>query len=550
MADLILRGGRGAGSAAPHNERGVVYLGGGRRAEAVLVQGDRIAAVGSSEEIAERAGRSVRVVDLDGGMVLPAFQDAHAHPLFGGLAKLQCDLHDISPASEVLTTIRRYVADHPDEPWIAGSGWQLHDFPEGPHRSQLDAIEADRPVYLVDSNVHTAWVNTRALQLAGIDRNTPDPPDGRVERDADGEPTGVLHEGAETVVRDLVPPPTPSRYLEALRLAQGQLHAFGISAWSDAWIERDTLEVYRSFDESGELTARVTLSLLWGRHGGEAQLDDLLELRKLGTTGHLDANTAKLFLDGVIETFTASVLEPYLDATGATTENTGIDMFDPVDLNRFATLLDHEGFQLHFHAIGDRAVRLGLDACAAARSANGARDSRHHIAHVQLVHPDDIARFAELGVVVNAQPYWAQNDSVMEELTLAFQTPQRRRWFYPFGDLLRSGARLAMGSDWPVTTPDPLHELEVAVRRTPVEDPDAEVLLPDQRLDLVDALDAFTAGSAFVNRDEEGGAIAEGLRADLVVVDKDLFELDGRTSQARVLLTMAGGRIVHDEGLL
>lgn len=538
MADLMLRG------------DSAVYLGGGRRADAVLVRGDRIAAAGTFDEVAERAGPSVRSLDLDAGMVLPAFQDSHVHPLFAGLAQLECELHDVSPASEVLATIRSYVAEHPDEPWITGSGWQLHDFPGGPHRSQLDAIEADRPVYVVDSNVHTAWVNSRALQLAGIDRNTPDPPDGRIERDPDGEPTGVLHEGAENAVRDLVPVRTKERQLEALRLAQRRLHAFGISAWQDAWIEPDTLEIYRSFDKSGELTARVVLSQLWDRHTGETQLDDLLELRKLGTTGHLDANTAKLFLDGVIETFTASVLEPYLDAAGAATENTGIDMFDPVDLNRFATLLDHEGFQLHFHAIGDRAVRLGLDACAAARSANGARDSRHHIAHVQLVHPDDIARFAELGVVVNAQPYWAQNDSAMEELTLAFQTPQRRRWLYPFGDLLRSGARLALGSDWPVTTPDPLHELEVAVRRTPVEDPDAEVLLPDQRLELVDALDAFTAGSAFVNRDDEGGAIAEGLRADLVVVDKDLFELEGRTSEARVLFTMAGGKVVHDEGLL
>jgi predicted amidohydrolase YtcJ len=225
-------------------------------------------------------------------------------------------------------------------------------------------------------------------------------------------------------------------------------------------------------------------------------------------------------------------------------------MFDPVDLDRFCTLLDREGFQLHFHAIGDRAVRLGLDAVAAVRAANSPRDARHHIAHVELVHPDDVVRFGELDVVVNAQPLWAQYDSAMKDLTLAYQSPERRKWMYPFADLLRSGARIAIGSDWPVTTANPLHEIEVAVRRTPVEDPGAEVFLPEQRLDLATALDAFTFGSAFVNRDDDSGAIREGLRADLAVVDRNLFELDGRTSEAEVLLTLASGEPVFDRGLL
>ena len=537
LTDLLLTG-------------GPVYLGGGRTTEAVLVQGDRIAAVGALEDVAERARSSARRVDVGGGMILPAFQDAHVHPVFGGLYQLQCDLHDLASAEVVIETVRAYVAERPNEDWIVGGGWELQQFPSGPDRAQLDAIESRRPVYLVDSNVHTAWVNSRALELAGIDRNTPDPADGRIERDADGEPTGLLHEGAENVVRDLVPVPPPDQYLDALRLAQRQLHAFGISAWNDAWVEDDIFEAYRKLEDSGELTARVVLSLLWDRHHGESQLDALLEKRKLGTDGHLDANTAKLFLDGVIETFTASVLEPYLDSSGAPTDNTGIDMFDPVDLDRFCTLLDREGFQLHFHAIGDRAVRLGLDAIAAARAANGERDARHHIAHVELVHPDDVGRFGELDVVINAQPLWAQYDSAMEDLTLAYQSPQRRKWMYPFADLSRAGARIAIGSDWPVTTANPLHEIEVAVRRRPIEDPGAEVFLPEQRLDLATALDAFTGGSAFVNRDDDSGAIREGLRADLAVVDHNLFELDGRTSEARVLLTLASGEPVFDQGLL
>ena len=529
---------------------GPVYLGGGLTTEAVLIRGDRIAAAGPLAEVSERASAAARRVDVEGGMILPSFQDAHVHPIHGGLYQLQCDLHGLPSAKVVIETIRRYAAERPDEDWILGGGWELQQFSSGPHRDQLDEIEARRPVYLVDTNVHTAWVNSRALQLAGIDRHTPDPSDGRIDRDTDGEPTGLLHEGAEAMMRDLAPDPHPDQYLEALRLAQRQLHSLGISAWNDAWIETDMLEAYQKLESAGELTARVVLSLLWDRHQGEAQLDHLLEMRKLGTGGHLDANTAKLFLDGVIETFTASVLEPYLDSSGNATDNTGIDMFDPVDLDRFCTLLDREGFQLHFHAIGDRAVRLGLDGIAAARSANGARDARHQIAHVQLVHPTDVERFAELDVVVNAQPFWAQYDSAMEDLTLAYQSPERIKTMYPFADLLESGARIAMGSDWPVTTANPLHEIEVAVRRTPVEDPAAEVFLPEQRLDLATALDAFTAGAAFANRDDDSGALREGLRADVTVVDRDLFDLDGRTSEAEVLLTLASGEPVFDRGLL
>jgi predicted amidohydrolase YtcJ len=537
MSELLLTG-------------GPVYLGAGGTTEAVLVRGDRIAAVGTLADVAERAGSGARRVDVDGGMILPAFQDAHVHPLFGGLGQLQCDLHDLPSAEAVIETIRRFVATHPEEEWIVGGGWELQQFSAGPDRLQLDAIEPYRPMYLMDTNVHTAWVNSRALQVAGIDRDTADPPDGRIERDAEGEPTGLLHEGAEVMVRDLVPAPSESQYLEGLRIAQRQLHSLGISAWQDAWVEADTLDIYRKFEAAGELTARVVLSLLWDRHSGEAQLKNLVEMRALAGEGLLNANTAKLFLDGVVETLTASVLEPYLDASGAPTDNTGIDMFDPIDLARFCTLLDHEGFQLHFHAIGDRAVRLGLDALESVRSANGARDARHHIAHVQLVHPDDIPRFGELDVVVNAQPYWAQYDSAMQDLTLAYQTPERRAWMYPFSDLLNSGARIAMGSDWPVTTPNPLHEIEVAVRRTPVEDPGAQAFLPDQRIDLVHALDAFTANAAFVNRDDDSGSITEGLRADLTVVDRNLFELEGRTSEAEVLLTLAHGESVFDKGLL
>jgi predicted amidohydrolase YtcJ len=520
------------------------------RAEAVALRNGWISFVGDAGDARELIGRNTRVVDLEGGMVLPGFQDAHVHPLHGGLAKMRCDLHGIRGAEAYVRAVQAYAESHPDEPWILGGGWAMDAFPRGtPDRSLLDRVVPDRPARLANRDGHGVWVNSRALELAGITADTPDPADGRIERDGRGQPQGTLHEGAMALVDRVVPPTSLAELVEALKIAQAYLHSLGISAWQDAIVEPADLEAYLALVDGGGLTARVVGSLWWDRARGEEQVPDLVAMRARAAEqdGRFSATTVKVMQDGVIENFTAAVLDPYLDEAGSPTANAGLSFVEPERLKRAVTGLDEQGFQVHVHAIGERAVREALDAFEAARSANGRRDARHHIAHIQVVHPEDLPRFAALDVVANGQPFWACLDPQMRELTIPFLGTERATWQYPFASLLRSGATLAFGSDWPVSTPDPLQEIQVAVTRTSEEDPKRDEFLPGERIDLAAALLAFTRGSAFVNHlDGETGSIEVGKSADLTILDRHLFDVDsGELARARVLLTLIEGQPVY-----
>jgi predicted amidohydrolase YtcJ len=513
-------------------------------AEAVGIKAGRIAAVGPAREVERLAGPSTRVIELEGRTVLPGFQDAHLHPLDGGLLRIVCNLHETTSAEECLQAIADYASAHPEREWISGDGWSMDFFPGGnPDKERLDSVVRDRPVYLENRDGHTAWVNSRALELAGIRADTPDPADGRIQRQSGGEPSGALHEGAMRVVSELVTPTSQAEWEAALLNAQTELHALGITAWQDAVVTAETLPAYRAVAERGELTVRAEGNLLWNRTRGEEQLDDLLALRESGSVGRLRIRGAKIFVDGVLENFTGALLEPYEG-----TDNLGLGMHEPQELKRMVTLLDGHRFQVHMHTIGDRAVREALDAVEAAQRENGPRDARHHLAHIQLVHPDDQPRFAELGVVANAQPYWAAASRYVNELTLPFIGEERARYHYPFASLHRAGVRLAFGSDWTVSTADPLAQIEVAVTRVEHPNRDTEPLLPEEALDLDTAVAAFTRGSAYVNfLDEETGTIEPGKLADLVVLDRDLFDPGaGPVGDARVLLTLVEGEAVHD----
>jgi predicted amidohydrolase YtcJ len=516
-------------------------------ADAVAVRAGRVAAAGPERDLAELRGPSTRVLRLDGGLVLPGFQDAHVHTAAGGLELARCDLHEVEPAAYA-AAVARYAADHPGDPWVLGGGWVMDAFGTGgPHRSALDAVVADRPVLLESTDGHSAWVNGLALELAGITRATPDPPRGRIERDASGEPTGVLHEAAKALVGDLAPEPGQAEWEAAIERGQAHLHRLGITAWQDAAVEPDMLAAYRAVAERGRLTGRAVAALRWEVEAGGAQLADLVERRRTGTVGRLRASAVKVFSDGVFENRTAAMLEPYLDADGRPTGNLGIAMLAADELARVATALDAEAFDVHVHAIGDRAVRDALDAFQAAAAANGRRDARHQIAHLQFVHPDDRPRFRRLGVVANAQPFWSCLDGYMRELTLPFLEPERAGWQYPWASLRRAGAVLAFGSDWTVSTANPLQEIEVAVRRVVPGDPDGEPFLPDERVDLPAALDAFTSGSAYALRLEaETGSVTPGKLADLAVLDRDPFDpAAGPIAGARVLATLVEGEPVH-----
>ena len=524
------------------------------RAEAVAIRGERIVAVGSAAEIDDLVGSRTRVVDLAGRLLLPGFQDVHVHPIFAGVDRLQCDLRESRGRDGVLATISSFVAAHPDDEWIIGSGWYMADFENGtPRREDLDAIVAERPAFFPNRDGHSAWVNSRALALAGIDRNTPDPDDGRIERDPDGTPTGSLHEGAFRLVERLMPPVTAELMAEGLRLAQSYLHSLGITAWQDAIVRPEDQAVYRTAAEEGWLTARVEAAMWWERGRGDDQVDELIERSRGGSVGRLRANSVKLMQDGVLETFTGAMIDPYLGADGTPGDNRGISFIDPERLPGWVTRLDAAGLQPHFHAIGDRAVRECLDAVAAARSANGPTDTRPHIAHIQVIHPDDIGRFAALDVVANAQPYWACHEAQMDNLTIPFLGPERSTWQYPFRSLLSAGARLAMGSDWSVSTSNPLLEIEVAVTRVADESRGERApFLPEQALTLEESIRAFTAGSAWVNHlDVDTGTIEVGKLADLTVVDRDLFARDaGPIGDGRVLATFVGGAVVFEDPAL
>ncbi len=518
-------------------------------AEAVAVRDGRIAWVGSAAEALAQAGPRTRVLELEGRTVLPGFQDAHCHPAEGGVGSLHCVLNDAHSREACLETIATYAAGHPELDWVVGSGWSIDSFERGtPSRADLDAILPDRPAFFDNRDGHGGWVNSRALERAGITRETADPPGGRIERDASGAPQGTLHEHAMGLVTDLLPPTTQGEWERGILRAQETFHALGITAWQDARIDGPaTLAAYRSVAARGELTMRVEGNLLWDDARGDEQIEELVELRAGGSLGRLRIRGAKIFADGVLENFTGALLEPYEG-----TDNHGISMLDADELERAVVLLDSHDFQVHMHTIGDRAVRDALDAIEAAERANGRRDTRHHLAHVQLVHPDDLPRFAELGVIANVSPYWACRGGYVDELTEPFIGPERSARMYPFGSLVRAGARLAFGSDWTVSTADPLQQLEVAVTRISPETRDLEPLLPHEAIDLPTALATFTAGSAYANFLEgETGTVEPAKLADLAVLDRDVLDPgSGPIGDARVLLTLVEGEAVYaDPGL-
>ena len=520
--------------------------------DSVAVTDGRISAVGGRVDLEELIGAGTRVIRLDGQTLIPGFQDAHIHPVQGELTVMQCDLSELR-ADQFDEAIRAYAARHPEREWIVGAGWSVTDFPDAaPRRAALDALVPDRPAFLWSRDGHSAWVNSRALELAGIAATTPDPTGGLIVRDPDGSAAGTLREGAISLVEGLVPPLSAEEHASALAAVQRRLHAFGITAWQDASVY-DThacalqLEAYRAAAEAGSLDARVVASLFWDPTRGVEQIEGFVAQRASSSVGRLRAGTVKIWVDGVIEGLTAAMLEPYLNQRGQLTENRGMALVPPDALQDAVVALDRARLQVHLHAIGDAAVRSALDAIEAARRANGPSDLRHHIAHIQLIHPADLPRFAELGATANMQPIWACQEPTMDERTIPFLGAERTTWQYPFASLLRHGARLAAGSDWPVTSANPMLEIEVAVTRVSHDHRSGRPFLPAERLSLDQALTAFTIGSAYVNHlDAETGSIEFGKLADLVLLDRNLRAPgDAPIGEASVQATWVEGMEVY-----
>lgn len=522
---------------------------------AVAVTGAQVTAVGGAE-LRDLAGSHTRIVELDGALVMPGFIDSHIHPIEGGLDQMRCDLSEVSNAAEYLAAIAEYAAANPDVPWILGGGWQAAAFPGGtPLATELDRVVSDRPVSLANRDHHGTWVNSRALEMAGLRADTPDPVDGRIERDAHGAPSGTLHEGARELVARLIPRDTDDENYRALIGAQDYLLSFGATGWQDAIVgnyggHTDTAGTYLRAAESGVLKARVVAALWWDRTRGLEQLPELIERRSQANHPKFRATTVKIMQDGIPENRTAAMIDPYLEnGCRCGVAERGISFIEPTALRDYTTALDAAGFQVHLHAIGDRAVREGLDAFSAARERNGPSDNRHHIAHIQIVHPDDIERFAALNVTVNMQALWATYDPQMVELNVPILGAERVNWQYPFADLWGSGAGFCAGSDWPVTTPDPWAALHVAVNRTLAKssaDYNPVPLNARQAISFEQGLAAYTSGSARINRFEPAGRLTPGSAADIVVTDRNPFAFaPDEIAATRTMATWIAGEEVY-----
>ncbi len=520
---------------------------------AVAVDEGRIVAVGDEQELRSAVPSGTEEVDLDGGLLVPGFQDAHMHPMVGGLERLRCEMTGLSTAEEYLDSIRRHAEEHPDTGWFRGGGWSLDAFgPQGPTAQMLDTVLPDRPAFIPSSDHHDAWVNSKALEVAGITADTPDPSDGWFERDAHGSPLGTVREAAMALVQRHVTT-TREDYYAAMLEAQEYLHGWGITGWYDALIGGyagidDPTQAYLDILERGMLTMRVRAAQFWDRHRGVEQLEELRAERDRLRAAGLDAGAAKIMVDGISESFTAAVTEAYDDLHGCPCGDHGLAFMDPRQLAEAVTALDAEGFQCHFHAIGDRAVHDALDAVAQARLAHGMNDHRHQIAHLQLVRPEDRGRFRRLGVVANLEGMWARIGTPAVQMVLPHLDAERVGWHYPFADIVSFGADYAGGSDWPVNPPNPLEAVHVLVnRRQYVESGEPpSALCPEQGLSLEQALVAYTSNAAFVNHQADAGSVQIGARADLAVLDRDLFArpLD-EIAAASVVRTYAGGRLVH-----
>ncbi|MGB5132852.1 MAG: amidohydrolase [Steroidobacteraceae bacterium] len=531
---------------------GAIYTVNGARswAQALAIRDGRIVFVGTNKDLETHVGQATRVVDLKGRMLMPGFQDVHIHPISAGVEATRCDLNGLTTADQYVAKIKEYAETHPKEPWILGGGWLMSAFGPGgvASRELIDSVVPDRPVMLSSTDGHTTWVNSKALEAAGITDETPDPPDGRIDRDPrTGRAIGTLQEGAGSLVSAKAPDNTPEQLQAGLRYAIKLLNGFGITGIQDASVDEPDLKAYQAVDQSGELSLHVVGSIWWERDQGLEQIDNIKRLSSTYTKGQVDARTVKIMQDGVIENYTAVVLEPY--KLPGKDKVYGIPMVDPEKLKTIVTTLDADGFQLHFHAIGDGAIREVLDAIEAARKANGDLGHRDHISHLEVIQPTDVPRFRELGVTANFQPLWAFADPYITDLTLPFMGKERAQWIYPIRSVLRSGAVVAFGSDWSVSSANPLEEIEVAVTRMGPFGETKTPFLPSERIDLPEAIAAFTINAAYVNRHEaETGSIEVGKLADLAILDRNLFDIAAsEISDAKVLVTLFEGKTVHGD---
>ena len=536
-ADLVLTNGR-------------VWFGASLFAEAVAIRGNQIVRVGSAAEIKQLIGELTRVIDLGGKLATPGFNDAHIHFLSGALGLDEIDLTGAATVAEMVERIAAYARKHPDRQWLTGRGWVYTPFPGGlPTKTYLDAVVKDRPVFLRASDGHNGWANSEALRLAGITRNVKFDGYGEIVRVPSGEPTGALKEGAQRLVSRLIPEPTRERKLDALRQGMKLAASLGITSIQNANGSPEEFSLYEELLKRGELTMRVSMAFSTGARTTRQEIDRFVALKQqYDLNPMLRANSVKFVFDGVIESHTAAVLERYSDLPTGHGAPYG-ELAIPADIYRdLVARFDKAGFQIYTHAIGDRAVREALNAYEAATSANNRSNARHRIEHIEIISPEDIPRFARLGVMASMEPIHA--DPGTAGVWSRAVGVERLKYAFAWRSLLGSGARLVYSSDWPAAISlDPIRGLHIAVNRRSVEGLPRRGWVAEQRVSIGEALRAYTQAGAYSSF-EEGikGRIAPGMLADIVVFSQDLFKIDPmRIHETRVALTVFDGKVVYQD---
>lgn len=516
------------------------------RARAMAIRAGRVMALGDDAAMRHLAGRSTTVIDGGGRLALPGFQDAHVHLMDGGTDLIQTAyLYDATTVEDVQTRMAAHNSRYKGE-LVMGAGWQCGFF--GDHnltRQVLDAVVPDRPCIIYDGNFHNACLNSVACRMAAVAKGTPDPLNGHFVLDATGEPTGMLHEEAIHRVRDRLPDISDATYLAGARAGQAHANRHGITGIIDPWIMERHCTAYGALDAGGELTLRVkgAAAVMASDAVGEA-VARLTDLRARYRSEFFHINAGKFFLDGGLENRTAALIAPYADAGGG---NAPL-MYTPDQIAGFFTALDAARFQIHVHCIGDRAARAALDGFAAARAGNGPWPSLHQIAHVELVDPADVPRFAALGVMANMQPLWAVWDPIIPDFTMAMVGPARLPSVYAFRSLIDAGAPYCISSDFAVTTLNPFEIIETAVTRQPQRRRGhSEPFLPEQRLTVAEAVLGYTRHAAAACwRGEATGALTRGKSGDFILLDRDIFAGDPHEiSETQVQLTVLQGREVY-----
>ena len=516
-------------------------------AQAVAIYHGKIVAVGDDPEIERRRGLGTKVIDAGGKLVLPGFADCHIHFMDGSLSLGRVNLEGAKDPDEIQERLREYASEHPGNDWILGRGWNYAMFGSEtlPHKKYLDELFPDRPVFLEGFDGHTYWVNSKALAMAGIVRETADPPNGTIVRDpATGEATGALKEAAQDLVARIISKPTRTEKLLALRTGMKWANEHGLTRVHSAGQDFEVLDLFDEMRRRGDLTLRLYIAYFLNPPELRPQdLDAIEHAHKKFHDDWIDAGAVKFMVDGVIESHTAAMLEPYSDDPSLK----GKLFWEPSSYKSAVAELDKRGLQLFTHAIGDYGVRTALDAYEEAEARNHKRDPRPRIEHIETVTAADIPRFGKLGVIASMQPLHSYPDSDTLDIWARNAGPDRASRAWVWKSIADAGGHLAFGSDWPVVTLNPWEGLQTAVTRQTNEGQPPAGFVPEQRLTVARAVDGYTLGAAFAGRREKTeGSLEIGKLADLIIVSQNIFDIEPRKIGAtKVVTTIVGGHVVY-----